>query len=96
MDEEPEALLLRMERPRLIDQLISLAMMGWLAWICLPPDEKMWLRLKWQQMGDRLVAVLAAREGRAGMADELAGRDPRARYLTALRLGLLRARVQRP
>lgn len=96
MDEEPEALLLRMERPRLIDQLISLAMMGWLAWLMLPPQEKLWLRLRWQQVTDRVLSVLAVQEGRAGMADELAGRDPRARYLTALRLGLLRARVQRP
>ena len=64
-------------------------------WAILPPDEKMWLRLRWQSIAHRVLGGLAAREGRAGMADELAGRDPAARYVTAYRLALLRDRAAR-
>ena len=64
-------------------------------WAILPPDEKLWLRLRWRSMLDRGLSGLAAREGRAGMADELAGRDPSARYVTAYRLALLRDRAGR-
>lgn len=64
-------------------------------WAILPPDEKLWLRLRWQAMADRALSGLAVREGRAGMRDELAGRDPRPRYVTAYRLGLLRDRAGR-
>lgn len=64
-------------------------------WAVLPPDQKMWFRLRCRESMDRLLGGLAVQEGRAGMRDELAGRDPRARYLTALRLGLLRDRAGR-
>jgi hypothetical protein len=42
-------------------------------WAILPEDQKMWLRLRWADSSRRVLGALAAREGRAGMADELRG-----------------------
>lgn len=60
------------------------------AWHQLPEQERYWMRLTITGKLRAMAAGLAAREGRAGMGDELAGRDPRPRYNVAL--GLSRAR----
>jgi len=83
----------RSPREILIQALIMLTANLIAVWAVLPPDERMWVRLRAAHLSRRALDVLARREGRAGMADELAGRDPGARYVTAYRLGLLRDRL---
>lgn len=61
----------------------------------LPPQERLWINLEVASRARRVLGVLAAREGRGGMRDELAGRDPTIRYVTAYRLALLRDRAAR-
>lgn len=78
-----------------------MALAGTLAvvWSQLPPQEGQWIRLaataRWRSLGHR-AAVLAWRAGREGMAEELAGRDPRAWYERARALGWWRDRMERP
>ena len=91
------------QRPPLwAELLISLmGLAGTLAivWANLPPQERDWIRLgvtaRWRSLGHR-AAVLAWRAGREGMADELAGRDPRAAYERARALGWWRDRIAPP
>ena len=81
------------ERPGLAELLTQLVITLVMVWSVLPPQDRMWLRLRAAWMTRRLLGVLAAREGRAGMGDELAGRDPSPRYGAALWLGRWRDRV---
>jgi len=60
-----------------------------LIWSQLPPQEKDNLRLSWRQTKQswsRRLTVRAARAGRAGMGEELAGRDPAGFYGVAATL----------
>ena len=77
----------------LAEALMVLAVNLASVWAILPPDQKLWLRLRWQSMVSRWLGGLAVREGRGGMADELAGRDPLPRYAVAYRLAALRDRL---
>lgn len=84
------------DRPSLLEILLATASALVVAWSAMPPQERYWLRLTITGRLQRMAAGLAAREGRAGVSDELAGRDPRPRYQVALGLskamdGLARA-----
>jgi len=74
--------------------LMSLAGTGLIVWGSLPPQERQWIRLELTARLHRVLVVRAWREGRAGMADELAGRDPGPRYAAALWLGRWRDRLE--
>jgi len=80
-------------RPSPLELLMSLAATLVMVWSVLPPQDRMWIRLRAATVTRRLLDVAASREGRAGMKDELSGRDPRLRYVTAYRLGMWRDRV---
>ena len=86
MDDKPKSQIL-------LEALLILAVNLASVWVVLPADQKLWLRLRWATAARRVLGVLAVREGHAGMADELAGRDPSARYVVAYRLAVLRDRV---
>lgn len=64
----------------------ELAGTGLLVWSQMAPQEREWMilaiRSRCRSVGGRL-GVRAYRVGRAGMAEELAGKDPSARYLAA-------------
>jgi hypothetical protein len=77
-----------------LEALLVLAVNLASVWAILPPDQRMWLRLRWCQTLRRVLGGLAVREGRAGMADELAGRDPAPRYSAAFCLAALRDRLR--
>ena len=79
-------------RPRTLDLIVSLIATVLVLWESLPPDERLWLRLKAATLSRRVLAALARREGRAGMADELAAGPERAasRYNAAYWLSLAR------
>ena len=75
----------------------ELAGTGLLVWSQMPPQEREWIILGLRQRGRRmgsLLAVRAWRAGHAGMAEELAGRDPAAHYVTAAWLGRWRDRLE--
>jgi hypothetical protein len=74
----------------LLQAAIVLAAQMAAVWAVLPPQERMWVRLRAAQVSRRVLGGLAAREGRAGMRDEVAGRDPSLRYTAAFRLGTWR------
>jgi hypothetical protein len=74
--------------------LISLAGTLLIIWGNLPPQERQWIRLGLTSRLHRVLVVRAWREGRAGMADELAGRDPGPRYAAAAWLGRWRDRLE--
>jgi hypothetical protein len=74
--------------------MISLAGTCLIIWGNLPPQERQWIRLATASRLHRLLAVRAWREGRAGMRDELAGRDPQPRYAAAAWLGRWRDRLE--
>jgi hypothetical protein len=63
-----------------------------MAWSMMPEQERLWIRLRIASALHRFAGRRAWREGRAGMADELAGRKPdaRARYGSAYVLSRLR------
>ena len=77
----------------ILEAILILAVNLASVWAVLPSDQRMWLRLKWAGCTRRMLSGLAVREGRAGMADELAGRDPLPRYAVAYRLAVLRDRL---
>lgn len=57
-----------------------------IVWASLPPQERLWIRLRLTGVLREAADVRARQAGRAGMRDELAGRDPGFWYGTALRL----------
>lgn len=63
-------------------------------WYMLPPHEQQAAKMRTLASLHRLAGRLAAREGHAGMADELAGRDFQ-RYGLAYRLSLWRDQLGR-
>lgn len=66
-----------------------------MVWWTLPQQERQMIRLSALSRAHRCLAALAWREGRAGMSDELAGRDPAARYGMAAWLGRIRDELER-
>jgi hypothetical protein len=75
----------------------ELAGTGLLVWSQMPSQEREWILLAVRQRcrsTARSLAVRAHRAGRAGMAEELAGRDPSAHYLSAAELGRWRDRLE--
>jgi hypothetical protein len=73
-----------------VTALASAALMGIAVWYQMPPQERLWLRLQMAGFAHRLAGRLARAEGRFGMADELAGRDPSPRYGAAYGVSLCR------
>lgn len=76
---------------------LSLAAMGGLMLMVMPQAERQMLVLVLRQKkaaAYRGLSVRARLAGRAGMSDELAGRDPRVRYEQARVLGWWRDRVK--
>lgn len=80
-------------RPPLLEALLSLALTLLVMWETLSAEERRWLSLKTAELSRRVLAALAAREGRAGMSDELAGRAAAPRYNTAYWLATARDRI---
>ena len=71
---------------------------GLLVWSQMPAQEREWLTLAARQRCQAMahgLGVRAWRAGRAGMGEELAGRDPGAFYVTAAWLGRWRDRLER-
>ena len=81
-------------RPGKLEAVLSLASAAVVTWCMMPPQERYWIRLRVTAGLHRAVSRLAWREGHAGMADELAGRDL-VRYPVAYRLSLARDRLGR-
>ena len=80
-------------RPGRLEQLANLIMAALVVWLTLPEHQRTAVKMRAAATLRILAARWARKEGRAGMADELAGRDPRPRYVTAWRLVLLRDKV---
>lgn len=83
-----------------MEVLAILALTAVQVWSAMPPDERMWIRVSLSERLSRLtgrVAGLASRAGRAGMADELAGKGQvaRSRYGAALAWSRLRDTIGR-
>lgn len=83
------------QRPGLAEQLIALGSAVAVAVIMMPPQERMWMALRTVGFAHRCAARLARLEGRAGMGDELQGRDPSPRYAGAVLAGWCRDRLAR-
>ena len=83
----------------LVQALIVLAATAAQVWMMLPPDERMWISLSLRSRSRRVLGVLAAREGRAGMREEIRHGRPgdwsAVRYVTAERLSVLRDKLAR-
>lgn len=70
-------------RPPLLEMILYLAANLIALWAVLPPEDRRWLIARITHHSRRALATLAAREGHAGMGDELAGRPPAGRYNAA-------------
>lgn len=77
-------------RPGKLELLLATLSTGAMVWFMMPAQERMWVRLRTVAGLRRAAARLASLEGHAGMGDELAGRDPSARYGGAVMLGKMR------
>jgi len=73
--------------------LVSTAATGVLVWYSMPPAQREMAVLSARTRAHRWLAVHAPRAGRAGMADELAGRDPAPAYGMAYRMATWRDRL---
>ena len=71
---------------QIVLMLISLAGTAMIVWSQMPPQERYWLQLRTAGALRGALLRVARTEGRAGMADELAGRDPMPRYGVAYHL----------
>ena len=72
---------------------MSLAGTMLIIWGNLPPQERAWIRLGTRRWLYRVLTGLAWREGRAGIREEAAGRDPAVCYAIAERFGRWRDRL---
>ena len=66
-----------------------------IVWASLPPQERLWIRLRVTGTCRDLASGRARWLGHRGMRDELAGRDPSTWYGLALRLSRLRDAMSR-
>ena len=83
-------------RPSTAEMLISLAATCLTVWAILPPTDRQMIRARSMHLSRRALAVLAAREGRAGLAQEAKDGSPRPalhRYNAAYWLGVTRDRI---
>ena len=66
--------------PGKTEQLLALLSTGLMVWFMLPEHQRRLVLMRAAERGRRLAEKLARAEGHAGMGDELAGRNPAARY----------------
>lgn len=66
--------------PGRLEQLLALASTLTMAWFMLPEHQRRLMLMRAAERARSLTGRLARAEGHAGMGDELAGRDPAARY----------------
>ena len=76
--------------PTLGEQLIALGSAAAMVWVMMPPQERFWLSLRTVALAHRVAGRLARGQGRAGMGQELSGRDPEPWYGTAVLAGHVR------
>ena len=96
MDNQPQVQVNLPGRPLWADLLILLLPLlaaGGAMYLSLPGPERQLLKMHVTARLHRSVAVRAWRAGRAGMAEELAGRDPSAFYGSAAFLSRWRDRL---
>lgn len=62
-------------KPGKAELLLALISTGVMVWYMMPPQDQQMVKLRALRSLHLLAGRLAQREGRAGMADELAGRD---------------------
>jgi hypothetical protein len=79
-------------RPGKLQQALAIASTLIMAWMMLPEHQRNLMLMRAADWGRRQAGSLARSEGRAGMAEELAGRDElaRSRYGGALVLARVR------
>lgn len=77
-------------RPGKLQQALAIASTLIMAWMMLPEHQRNLYLMRAMDWGRKQAGSLARSEGRAGMADELAGRDPSSRYGGALLLARVR------
>jgi hypothetical protein len=83
------------DRPGKLQQALAIASTLIMAWMMLPEHQRNLAVMRAMDWGRRQAGLLARSEGRAGMADELAGRDPSPRYGGALILARVRDELAR-
>ena len=66
--------------PGKTEQFLALLSTGLMVWFMLPEHQRRLVLMRAAERARSLAARLARAEGHAGMGDELAGRDPAARY----------------
>lgn len=66
--------------PGRLEQLLALASTLVMAWLMLPEHQRTLILMRAAERARNLTGRLARAEGHAGMGEELAGRDPGARY----------------
>ena len=66
--------------PGRLEQLLALASTLVMAWFMLPEHQRRLMLMRAAERARSLTGRLAKAEGHAGMGEELAGRDPAARY----------------
>jgi hypothetical protein len=81
--------------PTVAEQLTAILSALLMVWVMMPPQERLWIRLRTVAGLHRFAGRLARVEGLAGMGDELAGRRELAwsRYGGALVAGRVRDRL---
>lgn len=78
------------DRPGRLQQALAIASTLIMAWMMLPEHQRALYLMQVTDWARKQAGSLARSEGRAGMADELAGRDPSPRYGGALLLARVR------
>lgn len=77
-------------QPGKLELVLTLASTALMVWFMIPQTERQQAQMLAVHRLRQLAGRLAALEGRAGMADELSGRDPLPRYGTAFYLSRAR------
>ena len=81
---------MKQEKPTVVEHLIAVGSAAAMVWVMMPAQERFWLSLRTVALAHRCAARLARVEGRAGMGQELSGRDPLPWYGTAAVAGHVR------
>lgn len=81
--------------PGRLEQLLALASTLIMAWFMLPEHQRRLMLMRATERARSLTGRLARAEGYAGMGDELAGRNPAARYGGAYMLARARDELGR-
>jgi hypothetical protein len=77
-------------QPGKLELALTLASTALMVWFMIPQTERQQAQMLAVHRLRQLAGRLAAAEGRAGMADELSGRDPLPRYGVAFQLSRAR------